>query len=188
MKDSELAWQPQGSKNIFSTRIFDIHELTSRSPENTDCTFYTLHATDWVIVVPVTENADGEKCFLLVRQWRHGAGKMSLEFPGGVMDAGETPAESAARELLEETGFRAGTLTAASSISPNPAIMDNTCHIFFAENLTNTHELDLDDDEFVSAIAVPVAEVIKKMGHGEYLHALMSTALFLWIQKNGLPG
>lgn len=187
MLNPELVWQPLNQKTIFSTRIFDINEIESCSPEKDTATFYTLHATDWVIVVPVIRNEDGVESFLMVKQWRHGAQQLSIEFPGGVIDKGETPIHAAARELLEETGFQAGELVPGASISPNPAIMDNTCHIFFARNLTNTHQLDLDDDEFVNSEAIPITQVIENMGHGLYIHALMSSALFCYIQKNGLP-
>jgi 8-oxo-dGTP pyrophosphatase MutT (NUDIX family) len=182
-----LEWTPLARKNVFSTRVFEIHELKSLSPENTENSFFTLHANDWVIVVPLLKDENGTESFLMVQQWRHGAGEMSIEFPGGVIDAGETPKQAAERELHEETGYKAGKITLAASLSPNPAIMDNKCHIFFAEDLINTQQTDLDDDEFLSAESVPVQIVLENMGKGAYLHGLMSAALFLYVQKKGCP-
>ncbi len=187
MEPQGLEWKPITRKSIFSTRIFDIHEITSCSPENTESTFYTLHASDWVIILPVLKDGNGVDLFLMVKQWRHGAQEMSIEFPGGVIDPGETPEQAAERELREETGFTSGRLVLAGTISPNPAIMDNHCHIFFAEELENVHKTDMDDDEYIAAEAIPVPLVIEQMGKGGYIHGLMSAALFLYIQKNGLP-
>lgn len=187
METQKLDWSPIGKKNIFSTRVFDIHEILSRSPDGQNGIFFSIHATDWVIVVPSITDADGIASFVMVRQWRHGSERISVEFPGGVIDAGETPEQAAVRELREETGFSAGTLIHAATISPNPAIMDNKCHIFLASDLHDTNELDLDDDEFVHHEILPVKEVIERMGHGEYVHGLMSAALLYWIQKNGMP-
>ncbi len=187
MNSEDLTWTPIGSDTIFSTRVFDVHELKSRSPEQETKTFYALHANDWVIVVPVLENSIGEKSFLMVRQWRHGAKRICVEFPGGVIDDGEKPEDAARRELLEETGRTAKRMVHAATLSPNPAIMENAVHVFFAEELANTNSLDLDDDEYVTSEAIRVNDVIAQMGHGEYKHALMASALMLWIQKNGYP-
>lgn len=187
MKVQELEWKPLEKKMVFTTRVFDIQEIESQAPDSRKALFYTLHARDWVIVIPVIQNKEGKKSFLMVKQWRHGSESLSIEFPGGVIDEGEKPAQAAMRELTEETGFIAESLTLAGSLSPNPAIMDNRCHIFIAENLTNTHQLDLDDNEFLSSHAIDISEVFASMGHGSFNHGLMSAALLLYVQKKGLP-
>lgn len=187
MAEQALEWHPLHRETVFSTRIFDITEITSRSPENGEKTFFTLHAADWVIVVPVITDAAGNEEFLMVRQWRHGSEMISIEFPGGVIDHGEAPEDGARRELLEETGYRAGKLVHAASLSPNPAIMDNTCHVFIAEELENTKTLSPDDDEYLAVETVPFAEVFRRMGQEGYRHGLMAAAMFLYLQKKGCP-
>jgi 8-oxo-dGTP pyrophosphatase MutT (NUDIX family) len=187
MDEHALTWQPIRRETVFSTRIFDIQEITSRSPENDEKSFYALHSADWVIVVPVIKDAQGNEEFLMVKQWRHGSETLSVEFPGGVIDPGEAPADGARRELLEETGRRAGRLTHVASLSPNPAIMDNTCHVFIAEDLEDTRALSPDDDEYIAIETVPASEVFLLMGQGAYRHGLMLSAMFLYLQKKGRP-
>lgn len=187
MDDSALAWRPIRRKTIFTTRVFDVNEITSRSPENEEKSFFALHAADWVIVVPIVRDAEGNEEFLMVRQWRHGSESLSIEFPGGVIDPGETPADAAMRELLEETGYRAGRLTHAASLSPNPAIMDNECHVFIAEDCVDTRETSPDDDEFIAIERITRAEAFRMMGKPPFSHGLMSAALFFYVQKNGCP-
>ena len=66
----------------------------------------------------------------MVRQYRHGANRITLETPGGLVDPGETPAEAAAREMLEETGYQAREIISLGGINPNPAIFSNRLHAF----------------------------------------------------------
>ncbi len=185
MNDSRLAWTPLSRKTVFSTRVFDVDEITSRSPEGEERLFLSLEASDWVIVVPVLRDEAKGDSFVMVRQWRHGAGEMSLEFPGGVMNPGEAPDDAARRELLEETGYAAGSLEHACSLSPNPAIMGNRCHIFVAGGLSDTGAPAPDDDEYIGVETVPADEAIEQMGRPPYIHALMQSALFAYLQKKG---
>lgn len=186
MRSGPITWEPLSKHTVFSTRVFDIAEISSKSPTGSEHQFYTLDARDWVIIVPVLKSADNITSFLMVTQWRHGSAAESIEFPGGVIDADEDPVEAALRELCEETGYTAATMTHLAALSPNPAIMSNRCHIFLAENMTNTHNQSPDDDEYLSVSTIPVQEVISGMGHGKYTHGLMLSALFLYLQKKGI--
>lgn len=186
MRSGPITWKPITKHTVFSTRVFDIAEISSLSPKGTEHQFYTLDARDWVIVIPVLRTADDTVRFLMVTQWRHGSSTESIEFPGGVIDANEEPQDAALRELCEETGYTANTMTHLASLSPNPAIMSNHCHIFLAEDLNDTKKPSPDDDEFISVSMVPVTDVISLMGHGKYTHGLMLSALFLYLQKKGV--
>lgn len=64
--------------------------------------FYTLWQPDWVLILART--AEGK--WVMTEQYRHGTGKITLEFPAGIIDKGETPEQAALRELQEECGYR----------------------------------------------------------------------------------
>jgi len=119
----------------------------------------------------------------MVWQWRHGYLDLSLEFPGGVFEPGENPEEAASRELLEETGCKAGKIRKLGEFSPNPAIMANKVHFFLAEGLVPGTQ-HLDADEFVEVELVSAEEVINGMGKPPYVHALMGSALALYLQSH----
>jgi len=175
----KLAWKEEAAKSVFDCRIFSIREIKSRSPSDELRTFTVIDAGDWVITIPVLETPQGRK-FVMVRQWRHGSAGLSLEFPGGVCEAGENPATAAAREMLEETGYK-GTVRKIGEFNPNPAIMSNKVHIFTGENLENTCRQNLDSDEYVETLLVPEEEVVKGMGKPPYVHALMGSALAVYV-------
>ncbi len=189
-KKGKIEWQPIRSKEVFSSRVFKVYEKESSSPENETKSFISLNAPDWVVIVPVLKKANGDEDFIMVEQWRHGAESVFVEFPGGVIDKGERPEDAARRELLEETGRNAKSLKLLSVLSPNPAIMENHCHIFLAEIDDSLHEQNLDSDEFVNTKTMSVKEVLKKMGSPKYAHAIMTAAAFLYlshIQESELP-
>jgi 8-oxo-dGTP pyrophosphatase MutT (NUDIX family) len=176
-----LAWTEESSKKVGDYRIFSIRESAARSPHGIVKTFSVIDTRDWAMVLPLIETARGKE-FVMVRQWRHGARELSVEFPGGVLETGEQNAEGAARELREETGYIAGRVTKLGEMNPNPAIMSNLIHFYLAEDLAQTGKLDLDEDEFVETLTVPVAEAVQNMGKPPYIHALTAAALLHYLR------
>jgi len=142
--------------------------------------FTVLDSRDWAIVIPALETEQGRD-FLMVRQWRHGARELSLEFPGGVFELGELAEKAAARELREETGYTAGKIEALGVFNPNPAIMSNRVHFFLASDLTPDAGQELDEDEYVAVEIIPWNKVLAGLGKPPYIHALMGTALSLYL-------
>jgi len=63
--------------------------------------FYTLWQPDWVMILARTVEGN----WVMTEQYRHGTGKIALEFPAGIIDKGETPEQAAIRELQEECGY-----------------------------------------------------------------------------------
>jgi len=182
MDKNKLIWKEEGREKIFDCRVFSVYESLCRAPNDKTGVFSVIEAADWAIVVPVLETPSGKE-FVMVWQWRHGLRELSLEFPGGVLEPGENPAEAAYRELLEETGYRAEKLTKLGEFSPNPAIMSNKVHFYIAEDLADTGRQGLDPDEFVEIERIGVDAVCKGMGKPPYAHALMGTALALYLTK-----
>jgi len=183
-------WTQVGRRELLDCRIFRVAERENLSPDGRSGRFTVLDAPDWATVVPIVESR-GEACFVMVRQYRHGSDQISVEFPGGVVEPGEEPEAAAARELLEETGFRAERVRSAGSVSPNPAIMTNRFHVFVADGLVQSGTRNLDEHEIVDSFLVPAREVRATMGRGLYSHALMVAALFLadrLIDDEGRPG
>ena len=126
----KLKWRITGTKRLLHTPVFDVNEQHEIAATGIEGDYVAMDAPDWAMVV-----AEYQDSFVLVRQWRHSAECLSLEFPGGVVDGGEDAATAARRELKEETGFEAGKLTHLGTVSPNPALFKNQFHVYLAEDL-----------------------------------------------------
>ncbi|GHU13290.1 DNA mismatch repair protein MutT [Spirochaetia bacterium] len=180
MEASHLIWKEEKRTEQFRSRVFSVRDTECLSPEGKTGHFTVIDAPDWVIVVPVIETKEGRR-FVMVRQWRHGSREISVEFPGGVIEAGESDRDGAVRELEEETAYRAGKLVKLGDMAPNPAIMSNRVHYYLAEELKPLASQNLDDDEFVDVELVDTGEVLRCMGKPPYIHALTAAALALYL-------
>ena len=178
--DEALCWKTLSSKTILHHRVMDFVEKDEQASDGLTGKYVAIRTRDWVIAVPVHEGR-----FVMVRQWRHGMEGITVEFPGGVKESDETPEEGAARELLEETGYRAGRVTVIGRCNPNPAIYGNTITFVLAEDLTATNELHTDEDEFVEPVELPVEEVIERFGDGEFCNAFVGTGIALYLKNRG---
>ena len=181
--DAALCWKTLSSKMILHHRIMDFVEKEEQAADGLTGQYVSIRTRDWVIAVPVHEGR-----FVMVRQWRHGIEGITVEFPGGVQENDETPEAGAARELLEETGYRAGRITVLGRCNPNPAIYGNTITFVLAEDLTATNELHTDEDEFVEPLELPVEEVIERFGAGEFCNAFVGTGIALYLKHIGVRG
>ena len=134
-----------------------------------------LGAPDWVNVVPLLD--DGR--VVMVRQWRFGIAAPTLEIPGGMIDAGETAVQAAARELREETGYAAAAVRLLGSVSPNPAILANRCVTFVATGLELVGEPQSGLEEELQVELVPLDEIPARVRRGDIHHALVVAAFYL---------
>ena len=179
-EDDKLKWKEGQPEELLKTVVCTITKRHNVSVNGTEGDYIIMDAPDWVIVV-----TKHEENFLMVKQWRHGESKLSIEFPGGVIDKGEEPDAAALRELEEETGYKAGKLTKLGSVNPNPALFSNHVHFYLAEDLIPTGKQKLDDDEFINCMELTKEEVLEGMGTEQFPHAIMGMALSLYIKHNG---
>ena len=173
-----LAWEEKRRGRLAKLGIFDIHLVRRRSAAGQRGRFVVVDAPDWVSVVPFAE----KDLVYTVRQFRHGSGRITLEFPAGVVDKGESPEEAAARELLEETGCRAARLMYLGSVNPNPAFMSNRLHTFVALDLSKDQDLSLDKLELLDLETTPLEEILKRAGEGEYDNGILLMSLH-WLRR-----
>ncbi len=124
-------------------------------------------------VVPLFE--DGTT--VLLRQYRYAPGREFIEVPAGKIDEpGEDPAAVAVRELEEEAGWTAKTLTPLGPTYPCIGYSNEVIHLFLAEDLSAAPS-GTEDDEFVEPFRLPFAEAVARARRGEILDAKSAVAL-----------
>ncbi len=121
-----------------------------------------VHPGDAVAILPVIGDAS---CYLL-RQFRFAVGEYIYEAPAGTLNPGESPLDTARRELIEETGFQADTFISRGYILTTPGFTDERIHLFEAHNLTPSCEYEKDEDEVIEVVKVAFTELDAMISDG----------------------
>jgi ADP-ribose pyrophosphatase len=118
----------------------------------------------------------------LVKQYRHPARRELLEIPAGKIEPDETPILCATRELEQETGFRAGRIEKLAEFYSTPGFCEERLYVYLATDLQQI-EQNLDHDEFVEVVYLPMAEAVMMAERGEIEDSKTIIALLLAARK-----
>ena len=117
--------------------------------------FYRVTMRDFVCIYPVTEGGS----VLIINQYKHGPKRVSLTFPGGHIEDDEDPVETAARELLEETGYEANALDYLGGYTISANQECGTAHFVRSTGCRKVTEPDSGDLEEMEIVEMPLAEL-----------------------------
>lgn len=154
------------SQEAFSGRLLHVRVDSVLLANGKTATREVVAHPGAVAMVPVL--SDGR--LALVRQWRHAVGRALLEIPAGTLEPGEPPETSAARELMEEVGYRPGRLTLLASVLVAPGYSSELIHLYLAEELT-PERLAHDEDEALHCAVITWEEAEARITSGEIVDA-----------------
>jgi ADP-ribose pyrophosphatase len=183
---------------VVETRIFRVVRLVScrvgRETNTEDTTlptdshhpvdFVAIESADFVNIIALTPRDE----LILVEQYRHATGAVTLEIPGGLVDAGEGVVEAGLRELREETGYTATSARVLGVCRPNHAIMTNHLTTLLATNVELSTPQALDEHEDCVVHAIPFVEVMAMVDDGRIDHALVLAALTFELRRRATSG
>ena len=188
--DPEASWvrddeaDGEADRTVEENWLFRLRRERYRSRSSGQAhAFYVMHLADSVNVIAVTP----EQQVILVRQFRAGSGRDSLETPGGLIDPGEDPLVAGARELLEETGYAGDTPELIGTVWSNPSIMTARSTTILIRNARRVSHPKLDHGEEVAVELVPERSIPRMIREGQIDHSLVVCGL-LWRLQSRFPG
>lgn len=166
-------WTELSEETRLTTPIFKVNEVRLEHPvRGRDVRFVRIDSPDWINIIPVTSEGD----VVLIRQYRAGRNEVCLEIPGGMVDPGEDPRNTAVRELAEETGYVPESVELLGVVSPNPAFMNNRLHLYVARNCRLESQTKFDSNEQIEVVLWPSAKIDELIRSGRIHHALVIAA------------
>ncbi|REK17219.1 MAG: NUDIX hydrolase [Planctomycetota bacterium] len=133
-----------------------------------------------VTILPILD--DGRVC--LIRNWRVAVGKTLVELPAGTLEPDEDPAANAARELIEETGFRAASIEPLREFTMSPGILNERMHLYLATGLT-PGETALEAGERIEPLVVSWEEAMGMVDDGTIEDAKTLVGLMYYDRVRG---
>lgn len=177
MKPELKPWKTLSSEPLLDTRFLKIAKEACELPNGKIIPdFYTIWQPDWVLILA----SDKLGNWIMERQYRHGTRNVSLEFPAGIIEQGESPVEAAKRELREECAFGEGSFEFLGELPMNPDRHRGRFFIVRAKDVEPKGNVEFDLGEEIETLSLTTAEVESKMRSGEIFHPHQIAAFFLF--------
>lgn len=175
-------WKRLSSRPVYQNRWLSLREDQVEMPNGKTTIYGVVSCGDCVGILPFVDR-DG---VLMIQQYRYVAGRTTWEMPTGGVRDGESLEEAAQRELQEEAGHRAGRLTKLVAYHTSKSILDETAHLFLAEELQPVHGQPADETEFIEPQVFPFTRLLRMVMDGDILDGMTIIAVLHVARLRGL--
>ena len=177
---SVVPWKTLSTKPVYRNRWLSLREDVVELPDERTTIYGVVTCGQCVGVLPFLD----PETVMLIQQYRYVAKRVTWEMPTGGVHAGESIEEAAQRELAEEIGHRAGRLMPLGSYHTSKSVMDETAHLFLAEDIAGP-PLPRDETEFITVRPFPFHEALQMVLAGEIVDSMTIIAVLLAARLRG---
>ena len=173
--NGEDSRMPNETKTLLVTERFRVEQITRTTADGQRIGKPVVRHPGAVAVIPMVD--PDHVC--LIRNFRMAVGQTLVELPAGTLEAGETPQQTAARELSEETGYRAARWSPLHAFYVSPGILDEKIHLFVAEELSPMPAARQPGEE-IENLVLPWDEAVQMVRDGRIHDAKTLVGLLIY--------
>lgn len=173
-------WKVSNKKCIHNNKYLSFYEDEIKLDNGKEIKYYRFEKPNFVNVIALTK----EEKFIMVKQYRHGAGIFSVEFPAGLVESGENPDEAMIRELKEETGYTSKSkIEKISEMYVNPTVINCTGTTYLLKDCILTDEQNLDESEEIEVLICTTDEIEQMINDNIINHPFVIATYYKYINK-----
>lgn len=159
-------WKIVSQKSVFRAKLFNVKRIVFKNKRGTEKSHHIAERDTTVTIFPLTDSYE----IYLIYQYRYMLDKTVLEAVSGYVGKQETTITAAKRELKEEVGINSHQLEEIGRIEMAASVFKGKAHLFLAKGL-EIGEDNLDEDEDISIVKIPLQLAVEKVMLGEINHA-----------------
>lgn len=169
-------------ETIWKGRKFDFERVSFPGRDGRTLTREVVRHPGAVCILPVLDERPPDPVIVMIRIHRFALDREVWELPAGTLEKGEDPTACAARELIEETGYRARRIDPLGTFFTTPGMTDERMHAFLARGLDRVGQR-LEEDEQIRAVPMPLSRALGLLDAGEFADAKSMLSLFIALRR-----